>query len=64
MLSQGHMVAMTFSRTMEKLKTGQESTTQLYSNVSISSNSLLVVKATFPSNSDSSILTAAITTFF
>ena len=59
MLSQGHMVAMRFPPTMGKLKTGQESTTDLDSNVSISSNSLLVLKATSPSDSDSSILTTA-----
>jgi hypothetical protein len=48
---------MMFPCTMKKLKTGQESATHLYSNVSISSKSSLVVKATFPLNSDSSILT-------
>ena len=45
--------------TMGNLKTGQDSTTHLYFNVSISSKSLLVVQAVFSLNSNSSILTTA-----
>ena len=57
LLQSSNASTMKFPCTMGKLKTGQESTTHLYSNVSISSKSLLEVKATSPLNSNSSILT-------
>jgi hypothetical protein len=47
----------------QRLMHSQESTTYLYSHVSISSKRLLVVKATFPSYSDSSIITTAFCSF-
>ena len=47
----------------QQFKTGHETTTYLYSHVSISSNRILVVKAICSSYSDSSIITTAFCSF-